>query len=106
MGDDLVRPAADIFGGDWFRREVDHVVPARERKLQLGDAPSHLIHPPYVGRFLVAVLCRFGRQQASLFDETIEISAGDRPGVALVLDEAMHDSDGAAGSLLLQLDRP
>ena len=55
---------------------------------------------------LIGLFGRFGRKQPLLFHVTVEIGAGDGPGVALVLDEAMHDSDGAAGSLLLQLDRP
>ena len=39
-------------------------------------------------------------QQALLVDETVERGAGDAPGVALVLDEGMHDRErGAAGRL-------
>ena len=48
----------------------------------------------------------FGRQEALLFDEPIQIGACYRPGITLIFDESMHDGDGAAHPVLLQFDRP
>ena len=63
-----------------------------------------LVHPPQIGGLLIAVPGRFGRQEALFLDETVEIGARHRPGVTLVLHEAVHDGDGAASAVLLQLD--
>src|SRR5262245_38881722 len=45
----------------------------------------------------------FGGQQALFLDETVEVGARHGPGVALVLDKAVHDRDRATPPVLLKL---
>src|SRR5262249_56975076 len=45
-----------------------------------------------------------GGQEVLSFDETVQVGVRHRPGVALVLHEAVHDGDRAASSIFLQLD--
>src|SRR5262249_52344015 len=77
---------------------------ACKRELQLGDPPSDLVHPPQIGGLLIAVAGGLGGQEALFFDEAVQIGVRHRPGVALVLHEAMHDGDGTASSVFLQLN--
>ncbi len=72
--------------------------------MQLGDTAPDLVHPPQIGGLLIAVSCRFSRKEALFLDETVQVGACYRPGVTLILHEAVDDGDGAASSILLQLD--
>ena len=76
-----------------------------KRVMQFGgaaaDLPHALQHRRHLGRFggdLVG-------QQALLVDQSVERSAGDAPGIALVLDEGMHGRERGAGLALDQFDR-
>ena len=83
-----------------------NVGPARQRALQFAGAAADLPHALQIGRQLRAFLGRGRRRQHALIvDEAAEIGAGDRPGVALVLDEAMRDGERAALLAFDQFDR-
>ena len=93
----LFGPGPHIVGRNRLRCEFRNIVAARKRKLHLGDPLAGLPHPSQIGSLFIALDRNFRCQQPLLVDETIEISVGDRPRVALVLDEAMNDGDRAAG---------
>src|SRR5262249_51743402 len=76
-----------------------------QRKMQLGYPPANLLHAYSIGCELVAFSGCFCRQQTLLFNEAIEIGAGQCPGITLVLDEAVHRGDRAALAIFDQLDR-
>ena len=63
------------------------------------------LHDALIGRKLAALRGVLAGEQPLLLDETVEIGAGDRPGLALVLDESMDDRERAALVVLHQLDR-
>src|SRR5258707_7317581 len=101
---DALRPALDVVGRDRFRSELDDVGTACKRELQLGDTPPDLVHAPQIGGLLIAVPGGLGGEEALFLDETVQVSACHRPYVALILHEAVDDGDGAANSVLLELD--
>src|SRR5262249_10402726 len=98
------RPGAYILGRNRLRREVDDVIPAGKRELQLGHPAPDLLHPAQIGGLLIAMSGSFRGQQALFLDETVEVGARHGPGVALVLDEAVHDRNRATRPVLLKLD--
>src|SRR5262249_13803983 len=85
-------------------RETRDIVPARERELHLREPLPDVHHQQLVGGELAALRRVLVRQQPLLLDEAVEIGAGDRPGLSLVLYEPVHDRDRAAPVLLDQLD--
>ena len=94
--------SAHIVCGNRFGSEIDDVITASKRELQLGHAPPDLLHPPQIGGLFVAVSRRFGRKEALLFDVMIQTGARHGPGVTLIFHETVYDGDRAASSVLFQ----
>ncbi len=100
------RPGRNVRGADRLGRELRNVGPARQRALQLAGPARDLPQRLQIGRKLRAFFGRGrARQHALVVDEAAEIGAGDRPGVALVLDEPVRDGERASLFAFDQFDR-
>ncbi len=98
-------PGPQVRRRDRFGRER-RIAPARsQRPVQLRQPPADLPHAQQIGRMLVGVGDGVRRQQAILFEKTVEVGAGERPAVSLVLDEPLHDGEGGALVAPDELDR-
>ena len=100
-----VSPARNVVGGDRLRRESRDVGAAGESKMHFGGAASDLPHALQHRGGFRRIGERFSRGQALLLDQAVEPVGGHAPGIALVLDEGMHNRERAAIIALDQFDR-
>ena len=85
-------PVLDVGRHGPLRGERRIIVAAGQRHVHLGDAPSGLRHVAQIRRLLLALGRRIAAGEHALFiDKAVEIGRRHGPGVALVLDERMHD---------------
>src|SRR5260370_2322432 len=81
---DAFRPGPDISGRNRLRRELDDVITACQREMQLGDTPPDLLHPSQVSGLLITFSCPFTPQETLFLPQPPQQDARHPPPLTLL----------------------